>query len=387
MSEPADLDVERRRFIIIGAGPAGLQLSYYLQRAGADYLTLERGDGPGGFFRAVPAPPPADLPQQGAHHQRRPGDPAALGLELAAQRPADAAVPRVQQRVLPARRRPGALPGRLRSDARPRRALRHARSSGSSATATASSCAPARATCAAGASSSRPAGAQPYVPPIRGIEHADRLRGHGRRPARLRRPAGAHHRQGQLRVRDRGLDARPRRDGPPGQPPAAAAGLEHQAPRRRARPSRRGAGQLPVQDAALGARLHHRRDPAGRRTGSRCTSPTPTPTARRAVLEYESVLRCTGFRDGHLRLRRRPAAASWSATADARLPARLAVDQRGRSVLRRHPRPGPGLQDGRRRRSSTASGTTCARSPRCCASATRAYRCPYDEVPADPGRA
>ncbi len=29
--------------LIIGAGPAGLQLGYYLERSGRDYLILERG--------------------------------------------------------------------------------------------------------------------------------------------------------------------------------------------------------------------------------------------------------------------------------------------------------------------------------------------------------
>ncbi|WP_117212090.1 NAD(P)-binding domain-containing protein [Allorhizocola rhizosphaerae] len=43
-----------RRFVIVGAGPAGLQLSYYLHRAGADYLTLERDSVPGSFFRHYP---------------------------------------------------------------------------------------------------------------------------------------------------------------------------------------------------------------------------------------------------------------------------------------------------------------------------------------------
>ncbi|MGV9770896.1 NAD(P)-binding domain-containing protein [Streptosporangium sp. NPDC003464] len=42
------------RYLIIGAGPGGLQLSYFLQRAGADYLTLEREEAPGGFFRRYP---------------------------------------------------------------------------------------------------------------------------------------------------------------------------------------------------------------------------------------------------------------------------------------------------------------------------------------------
>ncbi|MFB4291513.1 NAD(P)-binding domain-containing protein [Nonomuraea sp. ATR24] len=48
------MDDERHRYVIIGAGPAGLQLSYFLQRAGADYLTLEREAAPGGFFRRYP---------------------------------------------------------------------------------------------------------------------------------------------------------------------------------------------------------------------------------------------------------------------------------------------------------------------------------------------
>jgi thioredoxin reductase len=42
------------RYIIIGAGPAGLQLSYFLQQANADYVTLEREAAPGGFFRDFP---------------------------------------------------------------------------------------------------------------------------------------------------------------------------------------------------------------------------------------------------------------------------------------------------------------------------------------------
>ncbi|MFD0744902.1 FAD-dependent monooxygenase [Phytohabitans flavus] len=34
------------QFVIVGAGPAGLQVSYYLHRAGADYVTLERESSP-----------------------------------------------------------------------------------------------------------------------------------------------------------------------------------------------------------------------------------------------------------------------------------------------------------------------------------------------------
>lgn len=40
--------------LIIGAGPAGLQLAYHLEKAGRDYLVLERGDGAGTFFARFP---------------------------------------------------------------------------------------------------------------------------------------------------------------------------------------------------------------------------------------------------------------------------------------------------------------------------------------------
>jgi thioredoxin reductase len=41
-------------YLIIGAGPAGLQLGYYLQKANRDYLILEAGDSPGSFFKKFP---------------------------------------------------------------------------------------------------------------------------------------------------------------------------------------------------------------------------------------------------------------------------------------------------------------------------------------------
>ncbi|HEU5161048.1 MAG TPA: NAD(P)-binding domain-containing protein [Streptosporangiaceae bacterium] len=47
-------DEVAHRYVIVGAGPGGLQLSYFLQRAGADYLTLEREATPGCFFRSYP---------------------------------------------------------------------------------------------------------------------------------------------------------------------------------------------------------------------------------------------------------------------------------------------------------------------------------------------
>ncbi|HEV2345928.1 MAG TPA: NAD(P)-binding domain-containing protein [Actinocrinis sp.] len=42
------------KYLIVGAGPAGLQLSYFLQQAGADYVTLEREAAPAHFFRRYP---------------------------------------------------------------------------------------------------------------------------------------------------------------------------------------------------------------------------------------------------------------------------------------------------------------------------------------------
>ncbi|MGD2068654.1 MAG: NAD(P)-binding domain-containing protein [Gemmatimonadota bacterium] len=42
------------RFVVLGAGPAGLQMAYFLQKAGADYVVLERAEAPGLFFRRFP---------------------------------------------------------------------------------------------------------------------------------------------------------------------------------------------------------------------------------------------------------------------------------------------------------------------------------------------
>lgn len=41
-------------YIIVGAGPAGLQLGYFLQQSGRDYIILEAGDAPGTFFKQYP---------------------------------------------------------------------------------------------------------------------------------------------------------------------------------------------------------------------------------------------------------------------------------------------------------------------------------------------
>ncbi len=41
-------------YIVLGAGPAGLQLSYFLKRSGREHLVLEAGAAPGEFFRTMP---------------------------------------------------------------------------------------------------------------------------------------------------------------------------------------------------------------------------------------------------------------------------------------------------------------------------------------------
>ena len=41
-------------YLVLGAGPAGLQLGYFLTKAGRDYLILEAGSTPGTFFRTFP---------------------------------------------------------------------------------------------------------------------------------------------------------------------------------------------------------------------------------------------------------------------------------------------------------------------------------------------
>jgi len=51
MNRPPSFDLD---YLIIGAGPAGLQLGYYLQKAGRNYLIVEREQSAGSFFRRYP---------------------------------------------------------------------------------------------------------------------------------------------------------------------------------------------------------------------------------------------------------------------------------------------------------------------------------------------
>ena len=41
-------------YLIIGAGPAGLQLGYFFEKNGRDYLILEAGESAGTFFEHYP---------------------------------------------------------------------------------------------------------------------------------------------------------------------------------------------------------------------------------------------------------------------------------------------------------------------------------------------
>lgn len=49
-----NLNGEHTTYAILGAGPAGVQLSYFLLRLGIDHVLLERGNTPGTFFRSFP---------------------------------------------------------------------------------------------------------------------------------------------------------------------------------------------------------------------------------------------------------------------------------------------------------------------------------------------
>ena len=42
------------KFVIVGGGPAGLQMGYFLQKAGYDYVILEAAATAGSFFKTQP---------------------------------------------------------------------------------------------------------------------------------------------------------------------------------------------------------------------------------------------------------------------------------------------------------------------------------------------
>jgi protoporphyrinogen oxidase len=48
------MEAQHHHFIIVGAGPAGLQMGFFLEEVDRDYLILEENDGVGSFFRTFP---------------------------------------------------------------------------------------------------------------------------------------------------------------------------------------------------------------------------------------------------------------------------------------------------------------------------------------------
>ncbi len=46
--------IKHVKYLILGAGPAGLQMAYFLEKEGLDYLILERNDSVGTFFKQYP---------------------------------------------------------------------------------------------------------------------------------------------------------------------------------------------------------------------------------------------------------------------------------------------------------------------------------------------
>ncbi len=54
MTQPENSKTFEHDYIIVGAGPAGLQLGYFFEKAGRNYLILEAGDTPGTFFKRYP---------------------------------------------------------------------------------------------------------------------------------------------------------------------------------------------------------------------------------------------------------------------------------------------------------------------------------------------
>ncbi|MDJ8948225.1 NAD(P)-binding domain-containing protein, partial [Clostridium perfringens] len=54
MGNPQERVDKYHEYVIVGAGPAGVQAAYYLEKAGRDYVILEKGDKPGYFFETYP---------------------------------------------------------------------------------------------------------------------------------------------------------------------------------------------------------------------------------------------------------------------------------------------------------------------------------------------
>ena len=47
-------DGDAVEYLVVGAGPAGLQAAYFLKKFGLDHAVVDAADGPGSFFRKYP---------------------------------------------------------------------------------------------------------------------------------------------------------------------------------------------------------------------------------------------------------------------------------------------------------------------------------------------
>jgi hypothetical protein len=112
-------------YLIIGAGPAGLQLGYFLERSGRDYLILEAGSHPGTFFRKYPRHRQLISINKTAYRHHGPRAEFADGLELAAERESGTALYPLLRALLSGCYRFGTLSGRLRLSFSPACSIRH----------------------------------------------------------------------------------------------------------------------------------------------------------------------------------------------------------------------------------------------------------------------
>ena len=363
-------------YLILGAGPAGLQMGHHLSRAGHSYLILEAGDTPGTFFKTFPRHRTLHLDQQGLHRAPRTRSSTSAWTGTRCCRTTRrAAVHPLQPPLLPAGRRPGALPRRLRRVLRPRTsattpascasrgrnaghvpAHRRARRTSSPAE---------RLIVATGVS-------RPYVPPIPGIELAEHYDDVSVDPEDFVNQRVLIIGKGNSALRDRGQPDRDRGGDPRRRPALRPDGLAD--PLRRA--PARGQQQLPRH---LPAEVRRTRCSTARSSGSSggdgqlrglgALQPRPGETEE---LAYDRVIVCTGFRfdasifaDGC-----RP-----ELTHQRPVPGAdpgVGVGQRARPLLRRHAHPGARLQEDDQRASSTASATACAPCTGCWSRSTTA---------------
>lgn len=54
LGEHSDFIIHHHDYCVLGAGPAGLQMGYFLSQSRRDYIILERNSAPGSFFQKYP---------------------------------------------------------------------------------------------------------------------------------------------------------------------------------------------------------------------------------------------------------------------------------------------------------------------------------------------